>query len=191
MKRPSRRFWIGIFVGLWVALPTKNLWAVEASKGITREVFWQGVSFVLLVILLIYFIKDPLRTYLKKRREEIKASLEQPLKKEEESQSHLSEWEEKINSLNLEINALHQKVRQEGEEEREKIIERAQVEGQRIREQARIFADQEVKKARLVLKKEMVDLSVELAEKLLKEVTRPEDQERLVKEYIGKVRGIR
>jgi F0F1-type ATP synthase membrane subunit b/b' len=43
----------------------------------------------------------------------------------------------------------------------------------------------------MALKKEMVDLSVELAEKLLKESIQPQDQERLVREYIGKMKEIR
>jgi F0F1-type ATP synthase membrane subunit b/b' len=36
----------------------------------------------------------------------------------------------------------------------------------------------------------MVDLSVELAERLLKECIHPQDQERLIREYIGKIREL-
>jgi F0F1-type ATP synthase membrane subunit b/b' len=41
------------------------------------------------------------------------------------------------------------------------------------------------------LKKEMVDLSLEFSENLLKEAVQPQDQERLVREFIGKVRELR
>jgi hypothetical protein len=63
-------------------------------------------------------------------------------------------------------------------------VERAEEEGERVRKQAQIIAEHEVKKARAALKKEMVDLSLELAENLLREAIQPQDQERLVREYI-------
>ena len=156
-----------------------------------REFYWQVFSFVLLFVLLSRFLKKPARAFLHKRQAEIRNTLEQAVKKKEESQAYFAEWERKLNSLRQEIAELHQSISQEGEAEQKRIIDRAQEEGKRIRKQAEIVADQEVKKARLALKKEMVDLSVELAERLLREAIQPQDQERLVKEYIGKVRELR
>ena len=125
------------------------------------------------------------------RQEQIKNSLEQAARKETESQARLEEWENKIKALSEEIADLHKRISQEGEMERKRIIEHALEEGGRIRKQALIVAGQEVKKARAVLKKEMVDLSLEFAEKILREVTDSKDQERLVKDFIGKVGEIR
>lgn len=93
--------------------------------------------------------------------------------------------------MTQEVTELQQKIAREGEAERKRIIERAKDEGDRIIKQAQLVAEQEVKKGRAVLKKEMVDLSVELAENLLKEAAQPRDQERLVKDYIEKVRELR
>ncbi len=143
------------------------------------------------VILLAYVLKKPVRVFLMKRQEDIKNYLDQSAKKEEESRKNSESWERKLNSLSQEIAELHQKISQEGEVERQRIIEKALEEGDRIRKQAQLVAEQEVKKARSALRKEMVDLSVELAEKLLKESTQPQDQERLVREYIGKMRELR
>ena len=100
-------------------------------------------------------------------------------------------WEKKLNALSQEIADLHQKISQEGEVERKKIIEHALEEGDRIRKQALIVAEQEVKKARAALKKEMVDLSLAFAAKLLQEATDSQDQERLVKDFIIKMGEIR
>jgi F-type H+-transporting ATPase subunit b len=103
----------------------------------------------------------------------------------------LGECEKKIESLSQEIKNLHETLRLEGEEERKRSLDRAQEEAERVRKQAQIIAEHEVKKARVALKKEMVDLSVELAERLLKETIQPQDQERLVREYIGRMKEIR
>jgi F-type H+-transporting ATPase subunit b len=191
MSRISLRLSFIVFGLFLQVLPVNNLWASEGGGRISGEVFWQVVSFVLLVILLAYVMKKPVRLFLIKRREDIKNSLEQSAKKEEESRKNSEDWEKKIISLSQEIADLHKKISEEGEAERQRIIEKAVEEGDRIRKQAQVIAEQEVKKARSALRKEMVDLSVELAERLLKECTQPQDQERLVREYLGKMRELR
>ena len=191
MSRISLRLSFVVLVFFSPVLPVNDLWASEGGSKIGGEVFWQIVSFVLLVILLGRVLKKPVRSFLSKRREDIKNSLEQSAKKEEESRSNAESWEKKLNSMSQEIADLHKKISQEGEAERQKIIEKAVEEGDRIRKQAQVIAEQEVKKARSALRKEMVDLSVEMAERLLKESTQPQDQERLVREYIGKMRELR
>jgi F-type H+-transporting ATPase subunit b len=191
MSRISLRLSFIVFGLFLQVLRVNNLWASEGGGRISGEVFWQVVSFVLLVILLAYVMKKPVRFFLIKRREDIKNSLEQSAKKEEESRKNSEDWEKKIISLSQEIADLHKKISEEGEAERQRIIEKAVEEGDRIRKQAQVIAEQEVKKARSALRKEMVDLSVELAERLLKECTQPQDQERLVREYLGKMRELR
>ena len=184
-------FWFGIIGILCLAPSPNDLWAAGGGGGITGEVFWQIISFILLLFLLTHFLKNPVRIFLKKRQEGIKNSLEQSAEKKEESQKQFENWEDKINLLRQEVADLHKKISQEGEAERKRIIGRAEEEGDRIRQQARVVAEQEVKKARATLRKEMVDLSVELAEKLLKEATQPQDQRRLVREYVEKMRELR
>ena len=191
MTRFSVRFWFGILGIISPPFSANDLWAAGGGGGISGEVFWQIVSFVLLVILFGYVLKKPVRAFLMKRQEDIRNSLEQSATKEEESQKNFENWERKLNSLGQEIADLHQKISQEGEVERQRIVERAQEEGDRIRQQAKVVAEQEVKKACAALRREMVDLSIELAEKLLKGSTRPQDQERLVREYIEKMRELR
>ncbi len=184
-------FWFGILGILSLALSANDLWAASGVGRVSGEVFWQIISFVLLLFLLTRFLRAPVRIFLKKRQEGIKNSLEQSAKKEEESQKQFENWEDKFNLLRQEVADLHQKIFQEGEVERKRIIERAEEEGDRIRQHARVVAEQEVKKARSILRKEMVDLSVELAEKLLKEATQPGDQGRLVREYVERMKELR
>jgi F-type H+-transporting ATPase subunit b len=189
MTKFFRGFWFGLSGILSLAFSADDLWA--SGGGIGGEVFWQIISFVLLLFLLAYVLKNPVHTFLQKRQGEIKNSLEESAKKEKESQKDLEHWQKKLNSLSQEIADLHQKISLEGEVERKRIIERAEEEGDRIRKQAQMVAEQEVKKAHAALRREMVDLSIELAEKILKEFTQPPDQERLVREYIGKMKEFR
>jgi len=178
---------------LSVMLLATDLWgSSEGEKGeFSSAVIWQIVSFVLLIILLARFVKKPLASFLSHRQEEIQSALGQSARKKEEAGAHLAEWQKKVDSLNQEVKGLHQRIRDEGEAERKKIVNRAQEESERIHQQTGVIAEQELVKARAALKREMVDLSVELAEKLLKDTMKPQDQERLIQEYIGKVRELR
>jgi F-type H+-transporting ATPase subunit b len=170
-----------------------DLWGAGGGEkgGFSSEVIWQIISFALLIVLLTRFVKKPLVSFLSRRQEEVQNAIEQAAGKKKEAEEHLSEWQKKVDSLNQEVKELHQKIRDEGETERKKIVLHAQEESERIRQQAGIIAEQEMIKARAALRKEMVDLSVELAEKLLKDAMQPQDQERLIQEYIGKVRELR
>lgn len=189
-KRTTRFLWILLF-SLSVLAGAADLWASGGEKGgFSSEVIWQIIAFVLLIVLLSRFVKKPLASFLSQRREEVKNAMEQSARKKEEAEALLSEWQRKVDSLNQEVNELHRRIRNEGEAEQKKIVARAKEEGNRIRQQAGIIAEQELAKARAALKREMVDLSVELAEKLLKEAIKPQDQERLIQEYIGKVREL-
>ena len=188
MRRFSR--WLGL--SLWVhVLGAGNLWAAGGGGGFSGEVIWQIIAFVLLGFFLVQMLKKPLGAFLVKRKEEIRSSLDQASKKEIEAQKIFGEWEKKLEALSQEVRDLHETIRKEGEEERRKIVERAREEGERVRKQAQVIAQHELKKARMALKKEMVDLSLEMAEELLKEKIQPQDQERLVREYIGKMRELR
>ncbi len=171
---------------------TADLWASGGEKGeFSSAVIWQLIAFVLLIVLLSRFVKKPLASFLAGRQEEVQNAIAQSARKKNEAEAQLSEWQRKVDSLNQEVRELHQRIRADGEAEQKKIVTRAKEEGDRIRQQAGVIAEQELAKARAALKRDMVDLSVELAEKLLKGAIKPQDQERLVQEYIGKVRELR
>jgi len=191
MNRAS--LWLAIFSFAFLTFLSgvTKLWAAGSGGGFSGEVLWQIISFILLLILLTLFLKKPLRSFLKQRQEGIKDSLDQAAKKETASRDLLGEWEKKLNSLNQEVADLKERLSREGERERQRIIERAEEEGERIRRQAQMVCEQELKKARAALKKEMIDLSLELAAKVLQETIQPKDQERLAKEFIRKVGELR
>ncbi len=158
--------------------------AHDPDSGFPMEIIWQAIGFIILLILLIKFFKKPISASLKKRREEIKIFLDELRHKKKEVEDQLVEWEKKISLLDQEIAELHQKIIAEGEIERQRIIAHAQEEGEHIKRQAQIVAEQELIKALLELKKETVNLAASLAHDLLKKVFQPNDQERLVKEFI-------
>ncbi len=190
MKTPNVCSRLVFLVGLLLG---NNAWAssAEGAGGFSRELLWQIVAFILLIIFLAKVLRKPLGNFLVKRKQNIQNSLEQAKRRQMEAERLLAEWEKKLNAMDEEIAALHRNIREEGATERERMIVRSQEEGERIRKQAHLIAEQEVKKARDCLKREMVDLTIELSQKLLEKTVRPDDQERLVKEYTTRIKEIR
>ncbi|MFN3407230.1 MAG: hypothetical protein ACK40E_05830 [Caldimicrobium sp.] len=73
--------------------------------------------------------------------------------------------------------------------ERERIIEEAKLQAERLKDQAQVYIAQEIEKAKELLKYELAEESVKLAEEILRKNITPEDQKRLVKNFIDQIKG--
>ena len=169
--------------------------ASEEAAGHGAGIPWtdllkQVVNFAILAGALVYFLKKPISSFLKERSEQLRASIEGAARAREEAAAKLSDIERRMGRLPDEIAGLNRKMEAEAEEEARRIREAAQVEIGRVRTQAQFAAEQEVKKARQELRKEAADLAIGAAEAIVKKAITPEDQERLARENIEKIREI-
>jgi len=89
--------------------------------------------------------------------------------------------------LDKEVEEIRKAVEKEGEAEKERIISAASKEAEIIKWQAKIIAEQELKQAKAELRKELATLSLERAEKIIKENINEDDHARLVKDYITQI----
>jgi F-type H+-transporting ATPase subunit b len=169
--------------------------ASEGAAGHGEGIPWadilkQAVNFAILAGALVYFLKKPISSFLKERSEQLRKSIEDAARAREEAAARLSAIEARTSRLQDEIAGMNRKMEVEAEEEARRIRETAQAEIERVRIQAQFAADQEVKKAREELRKEAADLATATAEEMVKKAMTPEDQERLVRENVEKIREI-
>ncbi len=180
---------------LLVAVPVAALAAGEgeAAGGVAIpwwEIFKQAVNVGILVVVLVYFLKKPLSSYLKERSELLRKSIDDAAKARAEAAEKLSAIQARMASLPGEIEALNRRMESEAGDEAKRLHEAALAEIARLREQARFAADQEVKKAREELRREAADLSAAAAEDIVKKSVTPDDQERIVRENIDKIKEV-
>lgn len=154
------------------------------------DVFKQAVNFAILVGALVYFLKKPISSFLKDRSEQLRKSIEEATRAREEAAGKLAAIESRMARLGDDIAEMNRKMEAEAGDEARRIREAAQAEIERVRTQAQFAADQEVKKARMELRKEAAELATHAAEEIVKKAITPEDQERLARENIEKIRGI-
>ena len=143
--------------------------------------FWQLLLFVGLVLLLKKFAWKPILDAVNEREEGIKKALESAENAKKEMQNLASDNEALIKEARAERDAMLKEAR----EIREKMIseakEDAKEQGAKMIENAVIAIDQEKQAALAHLKKEVGDLSMIIAEAILKkELSSQDDQIKLV-----------
>jgi len=157
------------------------------SGAIIKDFAYRCFNFAIMVGLLAYFVRKPLRKGLRSRREEIEKTLEEAHKAKEAAEAKYREYSEKLEKATEEIDSISDSIRREGELERDKILESAREMSDKIQQEADAKAANAVVKARAELREEAARLAVKLAEDLLKKECSSTDQKRLVDEYMQKV----
>lgn len=166
--------------------------AVSAEEGghdSGSGMIWRIVNFALLAAAIFFIARYfKLKDFFASKRESIKAELEQAKMARQEAEKKVKEFELKLSLLDKKIEEIYKEIRSEGEIEKKRIIEEAVKLAERIKEQARLAAEQEIKKAKEEIKGEFAKAAVDMAEEILRSELTAADHERLIKEYLDKVR---
>ncbi len=154
------------------------------------EIFKQTVNFSILVGVLVYFLRKPVGSFLKERSELLKKSIDEAARARASAAEKLAAIEARMARLSEEVAEMNRKMDAEADEETLRIREAARAEVERLHAQVKFAADQEVKKARAELRREAAELSARAAEEIVSKTITPEDQERMVRENIDRIREI-
>jgi len=147
-------------------------------------------NFFVLVGLLIYFVGKPLKAYLAKRHNTVKTQLEETEKVLKDAQELRAQYQARLDKLDGEIEVFKKQTIEEAQAEKKKIIEEAHAFAERIREQARLTAEQENKDMARRIKEEISRLTMDKAQQLITEKITQSDHDKLVEEFIVKLRSM-
>jgi len=144
-------------------------------------------DFIVLVGLLYWLLAAQIKEFFSGRRVEIKKTLEESVVKKADAEKKYREYSEKIDKASVEIDGICEMIMAQGITEKQKIIEDAEKAAKKMKEDARTRIEQELKGASDQLKAQAVQLSVQIAEEILKRSITVQDHEAMVKEYMDKV----
>ena len=144
-------------------------------------------NLAILVFVLVYFIKTPLKNYLMERRGEIAKKIESSEKEITEAKGLFDQYMEKMNNLEKEIIDLKESIKNEADIERQEIIKQAEVSAKKIRKDAKETIKSETAKAKHEIQNEVVDLALQLAENLIKSNLNESDSKRIVEDFVSEV----
>ena len=135
----------------------------------TGLLFWMTITF-LVVFFLLWKFGFPVSTGIVKERQ---AFIDDSLRKAHEANERLANIQKEGESILQEAREKQAQILKEAAETRDAIVEKAQdkarAEGARLMEDARVAIEQEKKAAIADIRKQVATLSVEIAEKILKE----------------------
>jgi F-type H+-transporting ATPase subunit b len=152
-------------------------------KGLGLKTF----NFVVLVGFLYWLLASKIKDFFSGRRVEIKESLEKAVERKAEAEKKYREYSEKLDKASLEIDGIFEMIKAQGITEKQKIIEDAEKTAKKMKEDASARIEQEMKKATEQLKAQAVELSVKMAEEILKRSITKDDHKAMVEDYINKV----
>jgi len=158
----------------------------EAATGL-QAFLWAALNLAILIAVLVYFARPPLRAYFDKRRSEIQGELQTAADQLATAETTYAKWQRRMIDLEGELDEIRATSRQRAEAERERIIEAARATAERVRRDTTAAIELELRRAREILREEAAQLAIEMAsERLTREVS-DTDRDRLIDEFIDRI----
>ena len=145
---------------------------------------FQMINFVIFAGVILYFARPAAKKYFQERREELVADLEEAKRMREEAEARLEEYTAKLEALEKKREELLEEYHEQGEREKERLVEEAKNQIEKMRADAEMTIEQEVRKAVANLEQEAVDLAVEIARKMARDELDSSKQHTLIEAYV-------
>jgi F-type H+-transporting ATPase subunit b len=147
----------------------------------------QVVNFLFLLAILYRFLYKPLLGKMEERTVAIKRSLDEAQAARAEAARQQEENATRLRAAYAEAQSIRAAALQEAAEEQRKLVESARREAQQLVESAKAQMDSDVRRAREELRREVSEIAVTVAEKLVRRSLRDEDHRRIVEDTIARV----
>jgi F-type H+-transporting ATPase subunit b len=168
-----------------IVLPAPAL--AEGGAGEGQSLIWHAVNLALLLGVLLYFLRAPIRGFFATRRRDIEQNLERAQAVLREAEQRLAEWKGRLSRLDAEIQEIRRLAQERAEIEGRQILADAEAAAARIRRDGAAAVAQEERRARDALRREAADLAIELAGEILRREVTDSDRVRLAEEFIGRM----
>ncbi|HEY0078205.1 MAG TPA: hypothetical protein VGB73_06135 [Pyrinomonadaceae bacterium] len=149
------------------------------------------VNLFLFVGLMVYLLRRPVSEALRTRRENIRRDLMRAQEERNAALAKLEEVEARLALLDAEVESVRAQAQREAEEERARIERSTEEDARKLLEQAQREIESASKVARLDLRRYAAEQSVQMAEEMIRRNMRPEDDSRLVRDYVQELGGLK
>lgn len=150
--------------------------------------FWQAIILVVLILLLRKFAWKPILDSLNNREEGIKNALLSAENARKEMQNLHADNEKLLNEARAQRDAMLKEARELKEKVVSEASEEAQAKADKIVANAQVIIEQEKNAAMVDLKNQVATLSIEIAEKVIREqLSTTEKQHKLVEDMLADV----
>ena len=181
--------------GLALALTTMPTVALAEESAVGADILIPKVAefvpaliaFLIIWAVLAKLVWPQVLQMMEKRQEKIQSDLDAAERSKVEAAEEARAYESKILEAQREAESIVAKAKKEAEEERVRILAKAQREAADVIAKAHGAVDSERHKAMIELSGSVVDLSVEIATKIIGESLSEADQRKLAEKYLAEV----
>jgi len=147
------------------------------------------LNFAVMLGILLKFAAKPFKDFLQSRRNSVKEKVDEADRLLKEAEGLKSTYEAKLADLDQEMETFRGAAIKEAEREKSKIVAEALALAERIRQQAQLAYDQEMKDAMIAVQAQIARRTLQAAEAAVKQIFKEEDHNKMVDEFIEKLRG--
>jgi F-type H+-transporting ATPase subunit b len=147
------------------------------------------LNFALLLLILAKWGSPAARKVAQTRHDQIKSALDEAAKLRDEAKKKLEDYESRIKDVDSEIKKLVDGIRADAEADKKRILEQAEKQAEQMKRDADLRIAAEIELARTQLGREVSNAAAKATEKILRDKTTPDDQNKLVSTFISGMGG--
>jgi F-type H+-transporting ATPase subunit b len=147
----------------------------------------QIISFLLLVWVLGKFVWKPVINMMEKRRISIEDTLNQAKEERQQAEQIKKEYQEEMRKARQEAQEVIAKATKVSEDRAVEILAMAREEAEKVKKDALVDIERERDRAIFEVKAQVADLSVAVAEKIIRQQLDLPNQEKLIEQFIKEV----
>lgn len=151
------------------------------------EIFWGGLAFLIVLVVLLKFAFPALKQAMKAREERIRSDLERAEAARTEAESELADYHRQLAEARVEAGRIIEEAREAADQVRKDLMAKADADAAEARSRAGDDIRLATERATSDLQRRVADLSIELAERVVERNLDHDTQIELIESYINQV----
>jgi F-type H+-transporting ATPase subunit b len=150
----------------------------------TSLIFWQVITFAILLFLLIRYVYPPIREMINNRQARIEEAIDEAQKTRAEAKELLDEYRRQLDEARGESRRILDESRKQAEAQRERTKAEAREEGDRIIQRAREEIERERESTIREIRSEVADMVVAASGRVINRELNADEHNRLIEESL-------
>jgi F-type H+-transporting ATPase subunit b len=142
-----------------------------------------AVNLLILLLVLVYFMKGPVKNFLVERRNSIGHEIDVAEKTITEARARYDEYSKRLEGIEKEIGSIKESLRTQGEKERNEILRVANAASENMKKEAADSITLQTERAKREIQSEVADLALAHAKSLIAGSLGAADRERMISDF--------
>lgn len=194
MRRNNQILFFGCYsiaVITVLLLGSTDALAAETTKNwrSTFDLVMRWLNFVIIAFVLVKFGRKPIKDFFANRRQEIDHQIKKYEQQKEAAEEKIAEATQMLNNSIARFEKIKKRIVEDGEKKKQQIIEGARQESRILLEGTKQKIGNQIVEARNLIRSELIESAIALAEKRLPEEITAVDEQKLLDHFMESAAG--